>query len=96
MKTLCTQAAGFRRIPIDMEIITYILEGALEHRDSMGTGFVNHQLALNRHAWIQVARGAVMLNGENLDQGDGAAISGEPALAIEGRESAEILLFDLA
>jgi redox-sensitive bicupin YhaK (pirin superfamily) len=57
---------------------------------------VNHQLAPNRHAWIQVARGAIVLNGENLDQGDGAAISGESALAIEGREHAEILLFDLA
>lgn len=172
----------------DMEIITYILEGALEHRDSMGNGSVirpgdvqrmtagtgvshseanaspeepvhllqiwimpeqrglkssyeekffgdgmkqdsmrliasadgrdgsvtvhqdvsvyaavldagkevKHQLAPNRHAWIQVARGAIVLNGENLDQGDGAAISAESALTIEAREPAEILLFDLA
>jgi len=172
----------------DMEIITYILEGALEHRDSMGNGSVirpgdvqrmtagtgishseanpsseepvhllqiwimpeqrglkpsyeekffgdekqqrgmrlvasadgrdgsvtvhqdvkvyaaaldtgkevNHKLMPTRHAWIQVARGAIVLNGENLDQGDGAAISGESALAIDGRDGAEILLFDLA
>lgn len=172
----------------DMEIITYILEGALEHRDSMGNGsiirpgdvqrmtagtgvshseansssensvhllqiwitpqerglkpgyeqkffsdeqkqgnlcliasadgrdgsvtvrqdvsvyaavlhhgqVVNHQLAPNRHAWIQVARGSVVLNGENLDQGDGAAISGEFKLTVSGRKRAEILLFDLA
>ncbi len=169
----------------DMEIITYILEGALEHRDSMGNGSVirpgnvqrmtagtgvshseanpssenavhllqiwimpkqtglkpgyeekffghekqagmrliaspdgrddsvtvhqdvkvyaavldvgkevNHELAPIRHAWIQVAHGAIVLNGENLDQGDGAAISGESALVIDGRERAEIILFD--
>jgi redox-sensitive bicupin YhaK (pirin superfamily) len=29
---------------------------------------VVHQLAPNRHAWIQVARGAVAHNGENMDQ----------------------------
>jgi quercetin 2,3-dioxygenase len=172
----------------DMEIITYILEGGLEHRDSMGTGSVirpgdvqrmtagtgvshseanpstedsvhllqiwitpqaqrlkpsyeqklfsdaqkqgtlcliasgdgrdgsvtvhqdvsvyaavldngqavNHQLAPNRHAWIQVARGSIVLNGENLDQGDGAAASGESELVIEARQSSEFLLFDLA
>jgi len=57
---------------------------------------VNHQLAPNRHAWIQVARGSVVLNGENLDQGDGAAISGEFKLTVSGRKRAEILLFDLA
>ena len=57
---------------------------------------VNHQLAPNRHAWIQVARGAVVVNGENLDQGDGAAISGESELTISGRTRAEILLFDMA
>lgn len=172
----------------DMEIITYILEGALEHRDSMGNGSlirpgdiqrmtagtgvahseanssqnepvhllqiwilpreaglkpgyeqkfftpqekrqnlrliasadgrdgsvtvhqdvsvygtvlgegqeVTHQLAPDRHAWIQVARGAITVNGESLNQGDGAAISGEARLSITGREGAEILLFDMA
>lgn len=172
----------------DMEIITYILEGALEHRDSMGNGSVirpgdvqrmtagtgvshseanpstedsvhllqiwimpqkqglkpgyeqkffsddqkqgslcliasadgrdgsvtvhqdvsvygavldngqalKYQLAPNRHAWIQVARGGVVVNSETLDQGDGAAVSGESELVIGVRQPAEFLLFDLA
>jgi redox-sensitive bicupin YhaK (pirin superfamily) len=172
----------------DMEIITYVLEGSLEHKDSMGTGSVIrpgevqrmsagtgvthsesnsskdesvhllqiwimpdkygirpsyeqkmyeaeekqgrlrliaspdgrddsvkiqqdtalyaallepgqeviHELKVNRHAWVQVARGAVSLNGQLLSQGDGAAVSDERALAIVGQESAEVLLFDLA
>ena len=172
----------------DMEIITYILEGALEHKDSLGTGSVirpgdgqrmsagkgirhseknpsqtnpahllqiwilperpglepsyeqktfpaeekrgklrliaapsgqdglvsihqdaklyvsllepgqevSHQLGKGRHAWLQIAKGAVELNGNSLTQGDGAAISNEQELTVKGRESAEILLFDLA
>jgi redox-sensitive bicupin YhaK (pirin superfamily) len=172
----------------DMEIITYVLEGALEHKDSMGTGSVirpgevqrmtagtgithsefnpsqsekvhllqiwilpsergltpsyeqkmfpieqrngrlcliaspasndgavtinqdvslytarlrpgkqvEHKLAPNRHAWVQVARGSVTVNGQQLEQGDGAVISGEETVTITGDEQAEILLFDLA
>jgi quercetin 2,3-dioxygenase len=172
----------------DMEIITYVLEGALEHRDSMGNGSIIrpgdgqrmsagtgvrhseanpsetekvhllqiwilpdrkghkpgyeqkafpagekqnklrliaspdgkdgsvtiHQdaklyvsllasgeeltqpIAPGRHAWLQVAKGAVELNGELLHQGDGAAVSKEEYLKITGKEDAEILLFDLA
>jgi hypothetical protein len=57
---------------------------------------VGHRLGAGRHAWIQVTRGAVTLDGHLLRQGDGAAVSGEPALAITGKEPAEILLFDLA
>ena len=172
----------------DMEIITYVLEGALEHKDSLGTGaaiapgeaqrmsagtgishsefnqsqtdpvhllqiwiipdkeglqpsyeqrdfpleekrgklrllaardgrdgavtvhqdvdlFVTllapgeqviHQLKPNRHAWVQVARGAVQLNGMQLKAGDGAAVSEEEKLEISANDTSEILLFDLA
>jgi len=56
---------------------------------------VRHALGEDRHAWLQVARGAVTLNGRPLVHGDGAAVSGEPALAIAGAQRAEVLLFDL-
>jgi quercetin 2,3-dioxygenase len=172
----------------DMEIVTYVLEGALEHRDSMGNGSVikpgdiqymsagtgvthsefnasktnpvhlyqiwmmpeqrglkpaydqknfteaekrgklrliaspdgregsvkirqdnelyatvlsegdsvKHALKPDRHAYVQVARGSVELNGKPLDTGDGAAISAEKAVELTGVKDAEVLLFDLA
>ncbi|MGK5081984.1 pirin family protein [Bdellovibrionota bacterium FG-1] len=172
----------------DMEIITYVLEGALEHRDSMGTGSVitlgevqymsagsgvthsefNHshekQVHLlqiwilpdqrnykptydqhiiqptenrnrlfliasgagesnaiqirqdaklycsvfdagntvefhpekDRHVWLQVARGSIAVNAITLETGDGAAVSDEILLRINGGpQGAEFLLFDL-
>jgi len=48
-----------------------------------------------RAQWVQVARGAVDLNGQHLDAGDGAAISDETALALRAETPAELLLFDL-
>ena len=172
----------------DMEIVTYVLEGALEHRDSMGNGSVikpgdiqymsagsgvthsefnaspteaahlyqiwmfpekqglkpaydqknfseaekrgklrliaspdgrdgsvkirqhnelyatvlgegqavKHALKPERHAYVQVARGSVKLNGRELSEGDGAAVSNEPALELTGVRDAEVLVFDLA
>jgi redox-sensitive bicupin YhaK (pirin superfamily) len=172
----------------DMEIVTYVLEGALEHRDSMGNGSVikpgdvqylsagsgvthsefnasksdpvhlyqiwmlpekkglkpaydqknfsdaekrgklrlvaspdgrdgsvkirqdnelyatvlgagdsvKHALKPERHAYVQVARGSVELNGRKLAEGDGAAISEEKAIELTGVKDSEILLFDLA
>jgi redox-sensitive bicupin YhaK (pirin superfamily) len=56
---------------------------------------VEHELAEGRSAWVQVARGAVEVNRQRLEQGDGAAASEEWKLAITGRGDAEILLFDL-
>ncbi len=171
----------------DMEIITYILEGALEHKDSIGTGSVirpgevqrmsaghgvrhsehnnsetepvhllqiwitpneqgiepsyeqktyadeekrgrlrliasrdgrddsvtihqdarvyaallepgdeiTYELDPERYAWLQVARGAIKLNDQLLNQGDGAGVHREPTLKLTGHEAAEVLLFDL-
>jgi len=56
---------------------------------------VRHELAPERAGWIQVARGAVTVNGEPLGQGDGAAIEDESAVEIAATEDAEVLLFDL-
>ena len=50
----------------------------------------------NRHAWLQVARGAIELNGMPLHAGDGAAVSAEATLDMQAHEAAEVLLFDLA
>jgi len=52
-------------------------------------------LAAGRHAWVQVARGKVRVNGRELSAGDGAALTDEPALRIEGVEGGEVLVFDL-
>ena len=57
---------------------------------------VSHTLQSNSHAWVQVARGSVLLNGLALEKGDGAAVSAESELLVEATEDAEILLFDLA
>ena len=57
---------------------------------------ISHTLQPQRHGWIQVARGAITLNGLPLDKGDGAAISQETDVVIEATTDAEILLFDLA
>jgi quercetin 2,3-dioxygenase len=58
---------------------------------------VEHSLAKGRGAWLQVARGSVLLNGTTLRKGDGAAIEDESLLEISGSgaEDAEVLLFDL-
>ena len=57
---------------------------------------VEHRLAAGRGAWLQVARGAIVVNGQRLDEGDGAAIVDEAAIAIRGAAESEVLLFDLA
>ena len=49
-----------------------------------------------RYAWIQVAGGAVNVNGEKADQADGVVVVGESNLQIKAEENAELLLFDLA
>lgn len=57
---------------------------------------VSYELKPDRHAWVQIARGAIELNGQTLKQGDGASVSNERELTISATEPSEVLLFDLA
>jgi redox-sensitive bicupin YhaK (pirin superfamily) len=58
---------------------------------------VEHLLGEERHAWVQVASGAIDVSGMPLNTGDGAAISYEEVVRITGKaERSEFLLFDLA
>ena len=56
---------------------------------------VEHTMNQTRYAWIQIARGAIMVNGEKASQGDGVIVVGESSLSIRAEEPGEILLFDL-
>jgi redox-sensitive bicupin YhaK (pirin superfamily) len=78
---------GSLKIHQDVSVYNAILKGG---------DTVEHRLAEGRHAWLQVVRGAVELNGTRLGAGDGAAVSRETALTITAGEDAEVMLFDLA
>ena len=59
-------------------------------------GDLSYDLSPGRHAWLQVTRGSLTLNGHPLRAGDAAALSDEPTLSVRAGEGAEVLLFDLA
>ncbi|MDF1743787.1 MAG: pirin family protein [Gimesia sp.] len=56
---------------------------------------VTHDLTNGRHAWLQVLRGSISLNGEGLETSDGAAVSEENLLTMQATSDAEVMLFDL-
>lgn len=56
---------------------------------------VEHALAPERSAWLQVVCGAVAVSGAELAEGDGAAVRGLDRVEIAGRAVSEVLLFDL-
>ena len=68
-----------------------VYRGALEAGQS-----AEHRTAPGRRVWVQVARGAVTLNGVALKEGDGASVTDERSLTIAGQSPSDILLFDLA
>ena len=80
-------AAGAVRIHQDARIYASVLDEGKS---------VTHQIPTDRHAWLQVAGGAVAVNGTKLKHGDGAAVGQESQLTIVAGEPSEVLLFDLA
>ncbi len=68
----------------DMEILSFVVEGELKHRDSLGNGSV-------------IRPGEVRINGHELVEGDGLAVTAIPAIDIIGvADEADIIVFDLA
>lgn len=86
---VASREGGNGALRVHQDAAAYI--GALDE----GTA-VRHPLKDGRHAWVQVLRGTVTVNGETLTTSDGAAVSEERALEIEAMEDAEVLVFDLA
>jgi redox-sensitive bicupin YhaK (pirin superfamily) len=100
-----------RAFPLDERSGKLVLVGSRDGRDGSVTvhqdvalwagrvpagGRSTLELGPGRHGWIQVARGAVEVDGAKLSAGDGLAASDEPRLAIRALEHAEVLAFDLA
>jgi redox-sensitive bicupin YhaK (pirin superfamily) len=91
---------GMLRLVVDPEG----REGALKinadarlYTTLLGAGArVEHEVPAGRYAWIQVARGVIEVDGQQLKAGDGAAISEPGRLVLTGVEPAEVLVFDLA
>jgi redox-sensitive bicupin YhaK (pirin superfamily) len=52
-------------------------------------------VAAGRRAWVQVARGAIAVDGTRLQAGDGARTAGPAQLALRDGAQAEVLVFDL-
>ncbi|MES2769817.1 MAG: pirin family protein [Bdellovibrionota bacterium] len=61
---------------------------------SLGEG-MSFDIPKNRHAWIQVVKGDVRVNDQDLSRGDGLGISDMTKLEIKSLKDSEFLLFDL-
>jgi len=67
-----------------------LFAGLLAHGDH-----ITHDIAPNRLAWLQIARGSVTANGLELAEGDGLALQDVLALELTGTGPAEVLVFDM-
>ena len=74
---------GAVRIHQDVRLFAAVLDG----------GDIKHKLEPGRFAWVQVVRGSMLMNGKELQAGDGAALSNETAVELSGQ--GEALVFDL-
>ncbi len=57
---------------------------------------ISYNLESRRYGWLQVARGTLHLNKQELHEGDGIQLLGNQGLSITTPSNAEFLLFDLA
>ncbi len=89
LKLIASRNADEDSIAVHQDVSLYA--SILQQNDE-----VLHEITHGRHAWIQIVKGSLEVNGELLETSDGAAISDESLLKIKasGNET-EFLLFDL-
>ncbi len=80
-------AEGSVRVHQDMSLFATLLE--------VGQS-LQHVLPRARHAWVQVVKGDLTVNGVQLSAGDGLAITEESSLELVASSGSEALLFDLS
>ncbi len=61
-----------------------------------GSQVIRHSLKKNQNAWIQMVKGTLTVNGQQLHEGDGLAVEDSGLLTFKGGQNAEFILFDLA
>jgi redox-sensitive bicupin YhaK (pirin superfamily) len=76
-------------LPIEQDAKMYLADLAAGEK-------LNFDVAENRHAWLQVLRGSVELNGHALATSDAAALSDEAQLSLHASTPCELMLFDLS
>jgi quercetin 2,3-dioxygenase len=60
-----------------------------------GGDAVKQTIGVKRHAWLQLVKGELEVNGTRLTPGDAAAVSDTDTLTISARKPSDFLLFDL-
>ena len=96
----CRNRLALAAGPFDSDAVVKIHQDARMYVARLADGArVSHDIAQGRSAYLQVARGAVLLSdGSTLSDGDAAEIQAENSLTITGASSArdsEVILFDL-
>ena len=102
------EAAEFPKTPVT-ETLAVLVSGMEKHKES-GALFIHQDAAiyggrlakgdsvdqaLTHQAYVLASKGAFIINGVTIEQGDGAEVVGEPALRITAMEDAEILIIDV-
>jgi redox-sensitive bicupin YhaK (pirin superfamily) len=80
-------AEGSVKVFQDVKVFAARLEAGREVQAAVPTG---------RAGFLQVAKGAVTLNGTAMNAGDAARIEGEPSFTVVADSFSEVLFFDLA